>query len=64
LRWTSTRRATCRTTFDIDPAAEPTIGDVLTGRAKAREAIHDGIIPANLGLAEASLALSGKMGAS
>jgi chromosome partitioning protein len=48
--------------FDIDPAAEPTIGDVLTGRAKAREAIHDGIIPANLGLAEAELALSGKMG--
>jgi chromosome partitioning protein len=35
---------------------------VLSGRAKARSAVHDGIIPANLGLAEAELALGGKMG--
>jgi chromosome partitioning protein len=48
--------------LDVDPDASPTIGDVLTGRAKARDAIHDGIIPANLGLAEAELALGGKMG--
>ena len=48
--------------LDVDPDASPTIGDVLSGRAKAREAIHDGIIPANLGLAEAELALGGKMG--
>jgi chromosome partitioning protein len=48
--------------LDVDPDATPTIGDVLTGRAKAREAIHNGIIPANLGLAEAELALGGKMG--
>ncbi len=48
--------------FDVDPAAEPTIGDVLSGRATARQALHDGVIPANLGLAEAELALSGKMG--
>jgi len=48
--------------LDVDPEASPTIGDVLAGRAKAREAIHDGIIPANLGLAEAELALGGKMG--
>jgi chromosome partitioning protein len=48
--------------FDVDPAAEPTLGDVLTGRARAVDAIHDGIIPANLGLAEAELILSGKMG--
>jgi chromosome partitioning protein len=48
--------------LDVDPEASPTIGDVLTGRAKAREAIHGGIIPANLGLAEAELALGGKMG--
>src|SRR5919206_3595399 len=48
--------------FDVDPDAEPTIGDVLAGRAKASAAIHDGIIPANLGLAEAELVLSGKMG--
>ena len=48
--------------LDVDPEASPTIGDVLSGRAKARNAIHDGIIPANLGLAEAELALGGKMG--
>jgi chromosome partitioning protein len=48
--------------LDVDPDAEPTIGDVLAGRAKAGEAVHDGIIPANLGLAESELALGGKMG--
>ena len=48
--------------LDVDPDAEPTIGDVLGGRAKAKEAVHNGIIPANLGLAEAELALGGKMG--
>src|ERR1700733_1630714 len=48
--------------LDVDPDASPTIGDVLAGRARAAEAIHDGIIPANLGLAEAELALGGKMG--
>ena len=48
--------------LDVDPAAEPTIGDVLSGRANAREAVHGGVIPANLGLAESELALGGKMG--
>jgi chromosome partitioning protein len=48
--------------FDTDPEAQPTLGEVLTGRAKAVDAIHDGVIPANLGLAEAELILSGKMG--
>jgi chromosome partitioning protein len=48
--------------FDVDPDADPTIGDVLAGRAKASAAVHDGVIPANLGLAEAELVLSGKMG--
>src|SRR3977135_369273 len=48
--------------LDVDPEASPTIGDVLAGRAKPREAVHDGIIPANLGLAEAELMLGGKMG--
>jgi chromosome partitioning protein len=48
--------------FDVDPDADPTIGDVLSGRAKAADAIHDGVIPANLGLAEAELVLGGKMG--
>jgi chromosome partitioning protein len=48
--------------FDTDPEAQPTLGEVLTGQAKAVDAIHDGVIPANLGLAEAELILSGKMG--
>ena len=48
--------------FDVPPEAEPTIGDVLSGRAQAAEAVHDDIIPANLNLAEAELMLGGKMG--
>ncbi len=48
--------------FDVPPEAEPTIGDVLSSRAPADEAVHDDIIPANLNLAEAELMLGGKMG--
>src|SRR5438105_15523591 len=48
--------------LDVDPDAAPTIGDVLAGRAAAADAVHDGIIPANLGLAESELLLGGKMG--
>src|SRR5436309_14042162 len=48
--------------LDVDPDASPTIGDVLSGQAKAREAVLGDIIPANLGLAEAELLLGGKMG--
>jgi chromosome partitioning protein len=48
--------------LDVDPDASPTIGDVLAGRATAKDAVHDGIMPANLGLAEAELMLGGKMG--
>src|SRR4051812_19696992 len=48
--------------FDVPADADPTIADVLSGQAKAGDAIHDGVLPANLGLAEAELVLSGKMG--
>ena len=48
--------------LDVDPEAAPTIGDVLGGQVKARDAVHDGIIPANISLAEAELMLGGKMG--
>ena len=48
--------------FDVDPEASPTVGDVLAGRAKARDAIHGDVMPANLSLAEAELALAVKMG--
>src|SRR4051794_27397977 len=53
--------------FDIDPDADPTIRDVLLGTAKAKAAVHvapDGVsvVPSNLQLAEAEVALAGKMG--
>jgi chromosome partitioning protein len=48
--------------FDVDPQADPTVADVLTGRAQASDAVHDDVIPANLQLAEAELTLGGKMG--
>jgi chromosome partitioning protein len=48
--------------FDVEPDVQPTIGDVLTGRASAKAAVHGDIVPANLSLAEAELTLAGKMG--
>jgi chromosome partitioning protein len=49
--------------LDVAPAAEPTIADVLAGRATLEEAIHgEAVVPANLSLAEAELMLGGKMG--
>jgi chromosome partitioning protein len=48
--------------FDLAPDVEPTIADVLGGRAQLAEAIHEDIVPANLTLAETELMLGGKMG--
>ena len=48
--------------FDVPADASPTVAEVLAGSAKAADAIHDGVLPANLGLAEAELVLAGKMG--
>jgi chromosome partitioning protein len=48
--------------FDVATDADPTIADVLSGRATVAEAIHDDLVPANLSLAEAELTLGGKMG--
>jgi chromosome partitioning protein len=48
--------------FDVDPEAEPTLADVLAGRARAVDAIHRQVIPANLTLAESELMLAGKIG--
>src|SRR6476646_9571695 len=48
--------------FDVPPDVDPTIADVLSGRASAGAAIHEDLIPANLTLAEAELMLGGKMG--
>ena len=48
--------------FDIPADAFPTVAEVLAGQAQATDAVHDGVLPANLSLAEAELVLSGKMG--
>jgi chromosome partitioning protein len=48
--------------FDLPPESEPTIADVLAGTVTAAEAIHDGVIPASLNLAETELMLGGKIG--
>ncbi len=48
--------------FDVPPDASPTIAEVLIGKADAAEAIVNDVLPANLTLAEAELALAGKMG--
>jgi chromosome partitioning protein len=48
--------------FDVPADASPTMADVLAGQAKAADAVHDDVLPANLGLAEAELVLGGKMG--
>jgi chromosome partitioning protein len=48
--------------FDVDPEAFPTVAEVLQGTATAAAAIHDDVMPANLRLAEAELALGGRIG--
>jgi len=48
--------------FDVPADASPTVADVLSGQAKASEAAYEGVLPANLGLAEVELVLGGKMG--
>jgi chromosome partitioning protein len=48
--------------FDVPPEAHPTVADVFSGQATLAEATHDGIVPANLLLAEAELSLAGKIG--
>ncbi len=48
--------------FDVPPDASPTVADVLSGEAKPKAAIHEGVIPATPILAEVERTLSGKMG--
>ncbi|MHB1537589.1 MAG: ParA family protein [Solirubrobacteraceae bacterium] len=48
--------------FDVPPATDPTIGDVLAERAKLHDAIVDDIVPASLDLAETELMLGGRIG--
>ncbi|MDE3069753.1 MAG: ParA family protein [Acidobacteriota bacterium] len=50
--------------LDVPSDAEPTIADVLGGRASLADAVLEdlGVVPANLSLAEAELALGGRIG--
>jgi chromosome partitioning protein len=48
--------------FDVPADASPTVAEVLAGQARAADAVHGHVLPANLGLAEAELILAGKMG--
>jgi chromosome partitioning protein len=48
--------------FDVPADASPTVSDVLAGQAKATDAVFDGVLPANLQLAETELMLGGKIG--
>jgi chromosome partitioning protein len=48
--------------FDVPADASPTVADVLAGQARATDAVYGDVLPANLGLAEAELVLSGKIG--
>jgi chromosome partitioning protein len=48
--------------FDVERDAFPTVREVLLGQARAADAIHAGMIPANLSLAEAELSLGGRIG--
>src|ERR671935_259668 len=48
--------------FDVPPDASPTIADVLAGDAKAKAAVHDGIVPSTPILAEVERSMSGKIG--
>jgi chromosome partitioning protein len=48
--------------FDLPPDGTPTVAELLAEGAAPGEAIHDGLIPANLRLAETELMLGGKIG--
>jgi chromosome partitioning protein len=48
--------------FDVDPDSHPTLGEVLQGQARAADAVHGRVVPANLRLAEAELGLAGRIG--
>jgi len=48
--------------FAIGDDPEPTLADVLSGRAETSAAIHSDVMPASIHLAEAELVLSGKIG--
>jgi chromosome partitioning protein len=48
--------------FDTPPDVSPTLSDVLQAQARAVDAVHGSVLPANMRLAEAELMLAGKIG--
>jgi chromosome partitioning protein len=48
--------------FDVPSDAAPTVADVLSGAAKLKAAVHDGVVPATPILAEVERTMSGRMG--
>jgi chromosome partitioning protein len=48
--------------FDTPPDANPTLSDFLQPQARAVDAVHGSVLPANMRLAEAELMLAGKIG--
>lgn len=48
--------------FGVDKHAFPTIREAMIGKATVSEAIHNGMVPASLSLAETELALNGRIG--
>jgi chromosome partitioning protein len=48
--------------FDTPPDVSPTLSDVLQAQARATDAVHGSVLPANMRLAEAELMLAGKIG--
>ena len=48
--------------LDVPPTPSRRSPTSSTGARRRAEAIHDGIVPANLSLAEAELTLGGKIG--
>jgi chromosome partitioning protein len=48
--------------FGVKRDAFPTVRELLVGQASLTDAIHEGMIPANLSLAEMELALGGRIG--
>lgn len=48
--------------FNVDRDVAPTIRELLAGEARTADVIHNGMIPANLSLAEAELTLTGRIG--
>src|SRR5207249_9982951 len=48
--------------FGVEKHAFPTVREAMIGKATLDEAMHKGMVPASLSLAETELALNGRIG--